>query len=91
MPLSFPNATRNWDAAAKAVVFPAIDGTKAVRCLVTVDALIEHFGAPRGADGDHAVRAFDRCRPVIEETAFLKYARRRLEANGDVKLGPGDF
>jgi hypothetical protein len=91
MPLTFPNASRSWDAAAKAVAFPATDGPKQVRCLVTLDALVEHFGAARNADGDQAIRAFDRCRPVIEEQAFLKYARRRLEANGDVKLGPRDF
>lgn len=73
------------------MTFPAADGSKAVRCLVTLDALIEHFGAARNADGDQAIRAFDRCRPVIEESALLKYARRRLEANGDLKLGVKDF
>lgn len=62
-----------------------------MRCLITLDALTAHFGAPRNADGDQAIRAFDRCRPVIEEQALAKHARRRLEPSGEVKLGPRDF
>lgn len=91
MPLNFPDAARSWDPTAKAVVFSAADGAKPIRCLVTLEALIAHFGAARNADGDQAIRTFDRCRPVIEEQAFLKFARRRLEPNGDLKLGPRDF
>ena len=91
MPLQFSDAKRDWDAAQKAVSFSGSDNGKPVRCLVTLDALVTHFGAPRNADGDQAIRAFDRCRPVIEEQALMKHARRCLEPTGEVKLGPRDF
>ncbi len=91
MPLQFSDAKRDWDPAQKAVSFSGNDNGKPVRCLITLDALVMHFGAPRNADGDQAIRAFDRCRPVIEEQALVKHARRRLEPTGEVKLGARDF
>jgi len=90
MPLSFGDATRNWDPAAKAVVFPATDGGRPIRCIVSADALTDHFGLS-GMDEMNALRAFDRCRPTIEEAASRKYDRWKLAATGEVSLRSRDF
>ena len=90
MPLTFGDASRSWDAAAQAVVFPAADGQRQVRCLIGAAALTQHFGLT-GTDESAALRAFDRCRMVIEATASRKYDRWRLAAAGEVKLNPRDF
>lgn len=90
MPLAFGTAARNWDAALRAVVFPATDGARPVRCIVTADALSEHFGLDGLNEGD-ALRAFDRCRFAIEAAASRKYDRWRLAASGEVTLRKRDF
>jgi len=90
MPLSFPNAARSWDAAAKAVVFTGADGTKPVRCLINAEALTQHFGLTT-VDEMNALRAFDRCRFPIEEMASRKYDRWKLAAAGEVSLRARDF
>lgn len=90
MPLIYGNASRTWDAAAKAVTFPAMDGKSPVRCIITAEALAEHFGMTK-ADELDALRAFDRSRMVIEEKASRKYDRFRLAGSGEVRLGKRDF
>lgn len=90
MPLAFGDAARSWDAAAKGVVFSASDGGKPVRCIVTAEALAEHFGLTT-PDEMNALRAFDSCRPVIEQAASRKYDRWKLAAAGEVTLRKRDF
>jgi hypothetical protein len=90
MPLTYGGGSRAWDPAAKAVVFPAMDGKTTVRCMVTADALAFHFGMAKAEELD-ALRAFDRARMVIEEKAASKYARGRLTAPGEVTVGKRDF
>ena len=68
MPLTYGGGSRAWDPAAKAVVFPAMDGKNPVRCMVTTEALALHFGMAKAEELD-ALRAFDRARMVIEEKA----------------------
>ena len=90
MPLAFGDATRSWDATAQGVVFPAKDGNNPVRCVVSADALAAHFGMA-SADEMNALRAFDRCRPVIEQAAARKYDRWKLAGSGEVMLRKRDF
>ena len=90
MPLAFGDAARSWDATAKAVNFSASDGTRPVRCTISADALADHFGLS-GTDEMNALRAFDRCRPTIEEAASRKYDRWKLASTGEVTLRSRDF
>jgi Protein of unknown function (DUF1488) len=90
MPLQFGDASRAWDAALKAVIFPAKDGNNPVRCIVGADTLAEHFGLAKEEEGD-ALRAFDRSRPVIEAAASRKYDRWKLAGSGEVTLRKRDF
>lgn len=90
MPLAFGDAARSWDATLNAVVFAASDGGKPVRCIVSADALAEHFGMTT-ADEANALRAFDRSRPTIEAAASRKYDRWKLAASGEVTLRKRDF
>lgn len=90
MPLSFTESTRAWDAGNSVVTFPASDGGKPVRCAIGVAALQEHFGLT-GIDEMSALRAFDRCRSVIEAGAARKYDRWKLAATGEVSLRARDF
>jgi hypothetical protein len=89
MPLAFPTSSRAWDATAKAVTFTADDGGRPVKCSIAADALHEHFGMAAETELD-ALRAFDRCRMVIESAASKKYDRWRLNG-GDVSLRSRDF
>lgn len=90
MPLAFGNAQRSWDAALKAVVFPATDGGKPVRCVIGAGALVEHFGLNGATEAD-ALRAFDRCRFAIEAAASRKYDRWKLAGSGEVTLRKRDL
>ncbi len=90
MPLAFGDATRTWDATLNGVVFPAKDGANSVRCIVSAEALAAHFGMT-AADESNALRAFDRCRPVIEQAASRKYDRWKLAGSGEVTLRKRDF
>jgi hypothetical protein len=90
MPLTYGTASRAWDAAARTVTFPAMDGKSPVRCIITAEALMESFGMAKMEELD-ALRAFDRSRMVIEEKASRKYDRFRLAGSGEVRLGKRDF
>ncbi len=89
MPLAFGDASRKWDAT-QGVIFPASDNGQPVRCVISVEALTEHFGL-KTADEMNALRAFDSCRPVIEQAASRKYDRWKLQGSGEVTLRKRDF
>lgn len=90
MPLAFGDAARHWDATLQAVVFAATDGGKPIRCMVTTEALAEHFGLT-AAEEANALRAFDRSRFAIEAAASRKYDRWKLAASGEVTLPKRDL
>lgn len=67
------------------VEFPLeVEGTR-VRCLVTVEALKQHFGATDDSAGAVLLRNIERIRAVAEEVA------RRSDRGGSVVVRSTDF
>ena len=87
----FPPVDPSWDFDRDAVRFYAVVDKATVACLVTVEALMQHFGAGTRPDGREAIRAFSASRRLIEEAA-----RRKIEQEGaagvrQVVLATSDF
>ncbi len=74
MPLYMPGKSEVWDAARRAVAFPAEDAAEGIPvvCAISEDALVGHFGALAG-DTANLLDAFRRYRPAIETAASRKY------------------
>jgi hypothetical protein len=91
MALSFPRQIRGWDLSRNVVNFIAQDDSApqvAVACAISMEALIEHFGARN--DGKQAcLAAFDRCRTEIEKKANEKHAVQAEK--GGILLRKSDF
>lgn len=69
------------------ITFPVIVDGHSRRCLVTEEALMDHFGASSW-DPSELQQAFDSHRPIIEAIAE---DRLRTGATGDVLLRTQDF
>lgn len=67
MNVVFPQIDPQWIFDRDCVVFPAIVDGRAVKCLVTMEALIQNFGAQGRSDEDF-LRAFVENRKRIEES-----------------------
>ncbi|HEY1503800.1 MAG TPA: DUF1488 family protein [Stellaceae bacterium] len=91
MALSFPRQIRGWDLRRNVVNFIAQDDAvpeAAIACAITMEALIEHFGARN--DGKQAcLTAFDRGRAAIEQKASEKHAIHAEK--GGILLRKSDF
>jgi hypothetical protein len=73
MALTFPRPIRGWDLRRNIVNFVGEDGGKPMFCAISMEALVDHFGAGKG--GKHAsLAAFDRWRLAIQQKASDKYA-----------------
>lgn len=88
--LVFDTATHRWDFDRFAMAFVAHDGDKRVLCLISGEALEDHFGAVGGGQvGMEA--AFLRNRDEIESKARELYRAGRVDERGRVLLLSADF
>jgi hypothetical protein len=87
MALHFPNQSRSFDATRRAVRFWGHDGAMEELFFVGEDAL-KKIQPDMERDEAGALRAFDRNRELIHETATKVYGRYR---KGSYDLFPGDF
>jgi hypothetical protein len=91
MTLSFPRQIRGWDLRRNVVNFIAQDDADpevAIACAISMEALIEHFGARNGGK-QACLAAFDRWRTAIEEKANEKHAVQA--GKGSILLRKSDF
>lgn len=87
MNISFPLESASYDARARSVTFPAMVDGRSRRCLVTEEALTDHFGAV-SPEPDQLRSAFESNRDEILEVAEYRF---RTGATGDVLLRTQDF
>lgn len=87
--LIFDEATYRWDFDRFAMAFIAHDGEKRVQCLVSGEALEDHFGAVGSREGMEA--AFLAHREEIEEKARQLYRAGHVDEHGRVLLRSSDF
>ena len=91
MALSFPRQIRGWDLRRNVVNFIAQDDIEpevAIACAISMEALIEHFGA-RNNSKQACLTAFDRWRDAIEKKASEKHALQATK--GRILLRKIDF
>jgi hypothetical protein len=86
MDISFPKKSA-YDFSTTSIAFPVVVDGSQRRCLVTEEALTDHFGAT-GIDQAHLQEVFEANRDRIEAVAE---ARVRGGATGDVLLRSRDF
>jgi len=77
----------NYNFDLGAVVFYGQDGDTRVRCLISREALDDHFGG----DGRDKLTVFRANRMAIEEKARRKYLAGRTEPDGSVLIRTGDL
>ena len=85
--LSFPDSGHQTDTA-RGAIFWGEDGKKRIRCIISREALEDHF-----SDGDRPRpdAAFQAYRGEIEAVANRKYARGRLEPDGSIIIRTEDL
>jgi hypothetical protein len=88
MPLIFPRQIRGWDMRRNTINFLGEEDGNAASCAISMEALIEHFGA-RKSTKQACLAAFDRWRAAIERKASDKYDTQA--AKGSVLLRTDDF
>ena len=76
MTLMFPNRSRSFDEARKAIRFLGYDGMFQVPFLVEVAALAKKTGSPKTTEAD-CLAAFDAARASILEIAQKVYSHGR--------------
>jgi len=69
------------------VWFSAVDDPKVINCAISIDALIEHFGAY----ADDPLPAFRTHRQEIWERAAELIAQRRFEDDGTIVIRSADI
>jgi len=81
MTLAFPNPSRSFDEARKAVCFTGHDGMHQVRFFVEVEALAKAGIASAGSAPEaRYLSAFDALRASIHDVAGRAYARTRRDS-----------
>ena len=91
MALSFPRQIRGWDLRRNVVNFVAQDDAEPavpIACAISMEALIEHFGARSGGK-QACLAAFDRWRTAIEQKATDKHEGQTTK--GAILLRKSDF
>ena len=85
--IAFPVDRHAWDSDAYAMIFPAIvDGNK-LKCLVSREALEDHFGA----NGSNYEAKFLENRLAIERVARNKIHHGEFQADGNILVSTLDF
>jgi len=88
MALTFPQHLRGWDLRRNIVNFLGDDGGKPASCGISMEALIDHFGAGKGSK-QACLAAFDRWRVAIQQKASETYDAQ--DRKGAVLLRKVDF
>lgn len=79
MALTFPRRIRGWDLRRNIVNFLGEDGGAPTPCAISMEALVDHFGAGRGSK-QSCLAAFDRWRSAIQQKASDKYDSQDCKA-----------
>ncbi len=88
--IEFPKAAPQWVPGRLSVLFYAlVDGTL-VQCLLSIEAMWDHFGVKR-PDAREAVQAFFGHRMDIEHAARRKIETGNFARNAEIILEPDDF
>ena len=69
------------------VWFSAVDDEKVIECAISIEALIEHFGAYT----DDPLPAFRKHRQQVWDTAAKLIAQRRFEDDGRILIQSADL
>jgi hypothetical protein len=87
--LNFEASEHHWDLDRFAMLFDAYDGENRVLCMISGEALMDHFGArpPR----ERIEAAFVANRTEIQEKAREFYSKGALNTDGRVLLRSVDF
>jgi hypothetical protein len=88
MALTFPRHIRGWDARRNIVDFLGADGEEPAPCAISMEALIDHFGAGKGSK-QACLAAFDRWHVAIQQKASDRYDAQ--DRKGPVLLRKADF
>lgn len=88
MALTFPRQIRGWDLRRNTVNFLGEDDAQPRPCAISMEALVEHFGAGKGSK-QSCLAAFDRWRSAIHQKASDKYDAQVQKAA--VLLRASDF
>ena len=86
MTILFPQS-QEWDESRELVWFLAEVDSQHIRCAVSAEALVDHFG---GA-GIKKLDAFRANRKVIQEVAERLINRKRMEKDGTLLIRSQDF
>jgi len=90
MNIYFPPVEPEWDDDRDVVKFYAILDRKTVVCLISVEALMMHFGAI-GMTPQESLRAFRTHRAKIEQIASEKFQRGQKKPIDELLLRSSDF
>jgi Fic family protein len=85
--LVFPAPEERYDSGRDVVVFWGVDRDQRIRCVISREALDDHFGG----DNRNKLEVFRGNRPAIEEVAQRKYLTGRAEADGTVLIRTADI
>jgi DNA-binding transcriptional ArsR family regulator len=85
--LAFPAPEERYEAGPDVVVFWGLDRDQRIRCVISREALDDHFGG----DNRNKLEVFRENRPTIEEIARRKYLSSRVEPDGTVLIRTADI
>ncbi len=88
MTLTFPSQIRGWDLRRNVVNFLGEDDGKPMQCAISMEALVDHFGATTRTR-QSCLAAFDRWRAAIQRKASDKHEAQ--DRTGLVLLRSADF
>lgn len=85
--IEFPVGHHVWDSDAYAMSFHAIVDGKQVKCIVSTEALEDHFGAN---DSNYEAK-FSENRLTIERVARNKINQNKYQTDGTIFVSTSDF
>jgi Fic family protein len=85
--LIFPAPEERYDTSRDVVVFWGQDRTQRIRCVISMEALDDHFHG----DNRNKLEVFRENRPAIEDIARRKYLSGRVEPDGTVLIRTADI
>jgi hypothetical protein len=93
--IAFPEyPPAEWDGERECVRFPAISGGRKISCRVSIELLINRFGARVGTgkpQGEAALQAFQKHRYRIQEAARIQILAGNISPNHEVVLTLDSF
>jgi Protein of unknown function (DUF1488) len=88
--IAFPPAQPYWLFERDCLRFPVLVDGSIVNCLVSGEALLQHFGA-KVLTADEAKRAFNDHKPAIQDAARRKIEAGEFNTRGELLLRISDF